>query len=299
MGMAIVTAGCGQPGTESWVSGASYPTSIAYHQAGGRLFVGSYDDGSVGEITLTGGAYRVFLPPGENGRRNALRIKLDAARDRLWVLGRRGVYLYDVPTRRLIHHAVLPDWTFAFHNCLPDMALDASGAALVTSNLEPALWRIDSGTFEVTRHEIDLGGDRGKDFGFNGLAYGGATLFAASAVTGTLWRIDLERRMARKVELSLRLRGACGLTPGAGYRPRTLFVAGGFKNGLLRVHLSEDLERGYVTSISMGGAADTPTGMAFAGALLLLSSSQLSRHPDYFGDARALSPFRIIPIHLP
>lgn len=75
----------------------------------------------------------------------ALRIQVDVHRHRVWVLNFDAVYLYNMPDRRLIKRIVLPNWTVASDVavCAPDLALTPSGAALVTSNVVPAIWEID------------------------------------------------------------------------------------------------------------------------------------------------------------
>jgi len=53
--------------------------------------------------------------------------------------------------------------------------------------------------------------DRSKDFGFSALAWDAneKVLYAASAMMGTLWRIDLDAATATKISSSPRIRGEC------------------------------------------------------------------------------------------
>lgn len=144
----------------------------------------------------------------------AIHTQMDAGRNRLWVLERDAVYLFDAATRRLIKRVELPDWSFAGESfsCAPDLALAPSGAALVTSNVTPTIWEIDPQLLVVRQHRLSLDADNDKDVGFTGLAFSvnGEKLFGVSALLGSVWTIDLARDSAHKVPLSKPVHGACG-----------------------------------------------------------------------------------------
>lgn len=145
-----------------------------------------------------------------------LRIRVDAERNRLWLLDHHGVSLYHNRSGKLLQRMVLPGWTFAGKQfaCPPDLAPDPSGAVFVTSNVLPVLWRIDPEQFEVTLLDVALDADQGKDVGFTSLAFAAdGTLVAASAIHGTHWRIDVRALTAEKLASSAPVRGAC--EPGA------------------------------------------------------------------------------------
>ena len=129
----------------------------------------------------------------------ALRVKVDPARNRLWVLGLQDVFVYDISTKQAIRRVALPAWSVAGIQCLPDMILDPSGSAFVSSNAEPRLWKIDAEGFSVKEHAIRLLGKENWDTGFGALAIGDdGTLFGLSSFTGSLWRIDIARSSAKK-----------------------------------------------------------------------------------------------------
>lgn len=141
-----------------------------------------------------------------------LRIRPDAERNRLWLLDQGAVTLYHSRSGKLLQRIVLPGWTFAGKpfGCPPDLALDASGAVFVTSDVLPVLWRIDPVQFEVTVLEVALDADQDKDMGFTSLAFAAdETLIAANAIHGTLWRINLRALTAEKVASSAPVRGVC------------------------------------------------------------------------------------------
>jgi hypothetical protein len=173
-----------------------------------------------------------------------LRTVHDASRDRVWVLERDAVYLHEGAQRTRFE---LPGWTYLAeaYSCSPDVAVDAQGAAVVTSNVVPVVWRVEPAKAQVTRHELVLDADTGKDVGFTGLAYAPdqAAFFAVSAIYGTLWRIDPLLRRAQKIPVSVPLVDACGL---ALERTRTRRTVALCVEGLRTVHLAPDQRSGYV-----------------------------------------------------
>ncbi len=191
---------------------------------------------------------------GEEMLRQTLRVKSDLSRGRRWELDWGVASAYDTASEQLIRRVRLPGASFsaARESCLPDMLLSRSGALIVSSNAQPSLWRVSPSRFEVERYDIELDSDNDKDFGFTGLAWGADenTLFAVSAATGTLWRLDLVSAKASKIELSTPIRGACGLalapSAGAERRLKTLVVTIGSTKVSQRISLSPDLARGEV-----------------------------------------------------
>lgn len=167
------------------------------------------------QISTAGRTGNDYAPPGAYGisKRDALRIKTDTARSRLWVLGLDNVRVYDTASKGLIRKIALPNWSTAHLVCPPDMALDPSGSALVSSNAQPRLARIDASSFELTEYEIRLHEKEQWDTGFGALVFGkDGALFAATSSTGSLWKVDLGGASARMVALNTRLLNACTLT---------------------------------------------------------------------------------------
>lgn len=287
--------GCPDADRPAYVSTPGYSSAIEYHASTGRLLIGDYHDGAVRTVDPRRSDQRLLLAPHSDGRRRALRIKVDAARDRLWILDNGDVHVYAMTTARLIRRIELPAWIFgpAHYSCLPDMALDQAGAAFISSNAQTMLWRIDPLSLEVTQLEIDVDADRHKEIGFTGLAFSadGRTLFAVSAAQGSLWRLDAGTRQAAKIHLSAPIWGACAVTalPADHASVRdgrvVLLVPGGFRSGVYRVDVSADLERAEVTKVLAASAAAVSTGVALTTDVAYLLDSRLSEHPDFFGDA--------------
>ena len=129
-----------------------------------------------------------------------LRTVQDASRNRVWVLERDAIYLHEGAQKKRYE---LPGWTYVTeaYACSPDVTVDGQGAAVVTSNIVPVVWRVEPAKARVTRHELVLDADTGKDVGFTGLTYAADqnVFFAVSAIYGTLWRIDPLLRRAQQI----------------------------------------------------------------------------------------------------
>ena len=152
--------------------------------------------------------------PTEAGGRDALRVMPDTARNRLWVLGLEGVQVYDTGKNRLIRKVELPGWSVVRYVCPPDIALDRSGSAYISSNVLSKLWLVDAGSFKVEERPITLHDREQWDVGFGALAFAAdGTLFALTTSAGSSWRIDYGKGSARMVELNAAYLNVCDLTP--------------------------------------------------------------------------------------
>ena len=176
-----------------------------------------------------------------------LRTVTDPARNRVWTLGTDAVYLQEGGKKQRIE---LPGWMHADENyaCRPDLALDAQGAAVVTSNVVPILWRIDPQTYRVSQRELILDSHNKREVGFTGLTYAAdqEVFFAVSGTQGTLWRIDPLLRRAQQIPVSEPLRNACGLAVERTKTRRTVvFCVRGLPESR-RVYLTPDQRAAYV-----------------------------------------------------
>ena len=148
-----------------------------------------------------------------------IRHQVDEARGRVWILTRSGVVVIDVTAPHPIRRVPLPDWMWAGEpfGCLPDLALGPKGEALVSSDVEPTLWRVDPDTLQVSRHALALDADTDKDIGFSELQYaaGENAYFAVSTFHGSVWRIDASLGRAQKVAQAAAPARVCrsGATP--------------------------------------------------------------------------------------
>jgi hypothetical protein len=140
---------------------------------------------------------------------DSLRVRTDTARGRIWVLGPGDVRVYDA-AKRLIRQVTLPNWSVARFICDPDMVLDSSGSAIISSNVHARLWRVDTDSFEVKVHEISLQGRERWDAGFGALALAAdGTLFGVTSTAGSLWRIDIGTGSAHLLASETRYLNMC------------------------------------------------------------------------------------------
>jgi len=131
-----------------------------------------------------------------------LRIVRDEARNRIWLLGLDGVRVYDSVNGQLIREIELPNWSVARFTCGPDMVLDSSGSAIISSNVQARLWGIDADGFEVKEHQISLQGREQWDIGFGALAFAAdGALYALTSSGGSLWKVDVAKTSAKMIEL--------------------------------------------------------------------------------------------------
>jgi len=122
---------------------------------------------------------------------DALRVRTDAARGRLWVLGVDDVRIYDASSRRLIRRVELRGWSVARFICNPDLALDRAGGAVISSNAESRFWRVNGDTFEVKEEVVTLREREGWDMGFGALALApDGSLLALAANAASLWKLN-------------------------------------------------------------------------------------------------------------
>ena len=147
------------------------------------------------------------------GERDALRIKLDSKHERIWVLGLDGVRVYDSSRKRLAHKIPLPRWSVARFSCMPDMVLDRTGSAYISSNVQPKLWRIDADSFQVSELDIRLQGRENWDVGFGALAFtADGSLLALTSMGRWFWEIDVAGGGARLVEPDTPVTTVCDFT---------------------------------------------------------------------------------------
>jgi hypothetical protein len=157
--------------------------------------------------------YAELLEAHHNGSQQVLRVRADTARNRLWVLSLDKVHVYEIASKQLIRRIGLPRWSVAALVCQPDMALDRSGTAVISHNLEPRLWQIDADSFELKEHVIRMLNQEHLDIGFGGLAYApDGSLLGVTASGGLLWSIDVAQASANRIELDAPMPDSCGLT---------------------------------------------------------------------------------------
>jgi hypothetical protein len=213
---------------------------------------------AVPDIERAGRArYGELLERHARSGQQALRVKADAARNRLWVLGLQDVFVYDINAKQAIKRIALPAWSVAGIQCPPDMILDSSGSALISSNAEPRLWKIDAENFSVKEHAIRLLGKENWETGFGALAFAAdGSLYALSSFAGSLWRIELAKSSANETKLSERVPKACVLQtprePVDRAQPKSVTLCAASDKGARRIVVSPDFSRARVSHEQCG-----------------------------------------------
>ena len=145
-----------------------------------------------------------------NSARDVLRIREDVPRNRLWVLTANEVRVYNTAAagKRLIRTITLPSWSVVGlrHVCMPDMALDRTGSAFISSNGQARLLRIDGDRFDLKDYAINFRDREGLDIGFGALTFAAdGTLYARTTPGGLLWEIDINNARAVMSKLDEKL----------------------------------------------------------------------------------------------
>lgn len=137
-----------------------------------------------------------------DGEGDALKSLNDEANDRVYVLVRDGVDVFEARALRKVARIRLPGWIWAGepYSCPPDMALSPAGDVLVTSNVVPVIWRIERRTLATSAHQLALEQESDKDIGFIELRWsGGASAYIATTDGGATWHVDQALSMGRKI----------------------------------------------------------------------------------------------------
>lgn len=175
------------------------------HHRGAAAFLSAFALGSCAD------SKEPFLQPAFIGSPQVLAAMTHRARGERWELRSDSVEVHG-PSGAVRRVALPGAATSASRDsCPPDLLLDRSGAAYVSSNAMPVLWRIDPASQDVRRMEIRLEEDEGRDIGFARLAWstGGRVIYAVSSPPGALWRIDLDQGTASKVRPTAAGREGC------------------------------------------------------------------------------------------
>ena len=141
------------------------------------------------------------LRPSSAVSESNVRYQVDAAHGRIWWLTREGVFLRDARTPQRIA-VPIPGWQWAGepYGCLPALALGPNGEALVTSDVESTVWKIDPETLAVSMHVLAPDADLDKDVGYTALTYSSehGAFFAEAVSTAPCGRsIHRSRRRRR------------------------------------------------------------------------------------------------------
>jgi sugar lactone lactonase YvrE len=221
----------------------------------------------------------VFLPPGRDGRVEAVGIR--ATRDRLVVAGGESnrVFVYDLRTRHLVRR-----FSTGTRGLINDVAITPSGDVYVTDSPRSLLFRIPARDLRRRR----AGTQRLRSFVHfpqslapgayaNGVAPAGRRhLLVGFLGSGRLVRVDVRTRALRRVDLA---DSAVPAPDGIVTRGRTAYVVNSGSR-VTQLALSEDHLRARVVRQITNPAFRLPTTVAVAGRRLLVVNSQFDRRGE-------------------
>ncbi|MCA1718422.1 MAG: superoxide dismutase [Actinobacteria bacterium] len=278
-----------------------YPEGIAYVPRTGDFFVSSTTDGTIfrGNAGLDEGDAEVFLEPGSDRRETAVGLKVDEEGRLFIASGDTGrILVYDVETRELIRALDTPSSEMTFIN---DVTVALDGSAYFTDSMRPTLFRAptapDGGVGEAEPW-LELEGtpiEYEEGFNLNGIAATGEgrCLLTVQSNTGNLYRIDIESREVKQIDL-----GGEALTGGDGILldGQTLYVVRGGESVIVPIKLAEDFASGEVGEGFSDPSFARPTTIAKFGDRLLVVNSQFDRRES--GEGPEL-PFTVSAIEVP
>ena len=292
----------GSPRSDHSLSPLETPMPAAYQARTRQLYVGTLE-GDVRKIVDSENERprdvgRIHKSPG-----NAiLRIRLDARRERLWILDVGNVHVYDLARNQLVRSIALPNWFYADDgsNCLPDLQLDRHGAAFVSDNVQPKLWRIDGDRFSVIERSVRLDSQRSVDAGFSALAISeGGVMFAAMAAPGSLWRIDTGSFRAERIQLNAPIHGACAMETLGGVRSGELVVfvlaSGRARLDIRRIDMRPGSNQAYIGTVAPDSVVAPASLLAWRGTLHLASNGAATASSQRVQADKA--PFALRPVY--
>jgi sugar lactone lactonase YvrE len=270
-----------------------FPEGIAAR--GKTFYVGSTTDGTIYRGELDEPVATPFLPGGQDGRTQAVGMKIDG--HTLFIAGGSlgRVFAYDLRTRELTGSWTVPQppseggpATF-----LNDLIVTRTGDVYVTDSRRPSLWHIDA-----EDRENDGDGTLSEFMSFQGTvvpyldppafnlggiaaSQDGRTLVLAHSALRTLFRVDLEKRTVTTIDLRGEPVGADGLV----LRGRTLFAIErqGEQGFVVEIRMKLRLHEGRIVDRTSDPTFNDPTTAALVGPWLLVVNSQ-------FGERNTNSP---------
>lgn len=274
-----------------------FPAAIDYWPEAGGLVFGDYGRGTVAVLPDSGGMPHTLLKIAAAARdRRVLRVRVDRAHGRLWVLTPRTAHVFDLKSRKTVARIAWPGAVPSPLNCLPDLALDAQGNAYISDANRPVLYRAG-----YSRHELRTLHIRASEppsptavagLGFSALALhpNGSDLLAGSAASGTLWTVSAQTGAAREIRLSKNLKGICGLA----VRPRghdgrhsgeqvRLLATLGFSDRVAHVVLADPPAETQVALCRHLPFLDTPTSVVYVPNMAVIATSHLRTHRTFNG----------------
>lgn len=221
----------------------NFTEGLAYSAKLKKTYVSSAIGGSIQVINDKGEA-SWFSKDDADGRAKAHGMKVDDKRNRLWIAGDDGVYIYNTVTKKLIKKIPLESAGDYGDSFLNDLVLDKNGSAYITDSFSPNLFHVDAETLQL-KHFADMSSIpwKTKDenpWNLNGIVISpnGEDLIVGKTNDGTLWKVNIKTKTIRQIKTSTPLKFVDGLTWGDNGE---LFLIRNFANTISKIdYLSTD-----------------------------------------------------------
>lgn len=281
----------------------SYPTGIDYWPARQMMLFGDLA-GSIYSIRENGTRVAKLMDVTALDCARVTRLRVDAARSRLWVMSASGICVYDLQSLKLTRHLPIGDMSrYRLTNGLTDMALDAQGNAYaIDTGIDPVVYRIEAATFAVAawNKAAPLDGPgvySPRHFPLNAIAVTpeGKHILYVNAYTGTLNVLDTGSKQQSMVSMSHKLYAVNALVAApsaASAGGIDLYAVSASNNSVTVVGLDGDLKtaraRAYATK-----HLDNPLAGTMVQGSLFVTNSRLLQHPEMNGDRDTRLSFSI------
>jgi sugar lactone lactonase YvrE len=217
-----------------------FPEGIGYDQKTRTYYVGSAADGSIQAIC--NGIATWYQQSGTDGRTKALGIKVDSARDRIFIASGDGVYVYQLSQNLLLQKVLMAEVFNGATSALNDFAIDRAGNAYVTDSFNPHILQIDAQTLNFTVFAdvsaIPFGRQNDMPYNLNGLVISkdGRELIMVKTNDGSLWRLNLLSKKVDQIELAESVFQGDGLVWGHGSK---LYIIRNFINRISFIDMNQ------------------------------------------------------------
>ena len=306
LALALVLGGCGADHSDTAVvdlQDKAYPTGIDHWPEKRAVIFGDFG-GRIYSIREDGTRVTQLMDIRETDCARVTRLRVDEARNRLWVMSASGICVYDLQTLNLTRHLPVGELShYRLANGLTDIALDSQGNAYaIDTGIDPVVYRIESATFAVAVwNKVTPPSSPGvyspRHFPLNAVAVTpqGGHLLYVNAYSGTLHVLDIASKQLSTVSMPHTLFAvntlvAAPSTTSAG--GIDLYAVSARNNSVTVVGMDGDLKtarsRVYATKY-----LDNPWAGAWVRGSVFVTNSQLLGHPEISGDRDKPRPFSI------
>jgi len=306
LALALALGGCSPDGGDRSVidlQDKAYPTGIDHWPAKSAVVFGDFG-GSIYSIREDGTGVAKLMDIREIDCARVIRVRVDEARNRLWVMSASGICVYDLQSLRLARHVPVGDMShYRLANALTDIALDSQGNAYaIDSGIDPVVYRIESATFAVAtwNKESPPSGPRvysPRHFPLNAVAVTpqGGHLVYVNAYSGTLHVLDVTSRQHSTVSMPRTLYAVNALVAAPSATSTggiDLYVVSARNDSITVVEIDSDLKSAR-SGVYATKYLDNPLAGTWVRGSVFVTNSQLLRHPEVSGDRGKPRPFSI------